>query len=117
MNSQVAKLYRKYVTTPDVQFVSISVDPKHDSLAVLQKYAKDFGVTDNRWLFLRGPLNAVESLSEKGFRLGGELPNLHSTKLILIDTRGHIRGYYSSFDENSLNLLTIHVRELLKKAV
>ena len=117
MNSQVANLYRKYATSNDVQFVSISVDPEHDSLSVLQKYAKDFGVTDNRWLFLRGPLDEVENLSEKGFMLGGELPDLHSTKLILVDTRGHIRGYYSSYDDNSLELLTIHVRELLKKKI
>jgi len=115
MNSQVAKLYRKYATSQDVQFVSISVDPQRDSLSILQNYATDFGVTDNRWLFLRGPMDEVEILSEKGFMLGGELPDLHSTKLILVDSAGHIRGYYNSYNENSLELLTIRVRELLKK--
>ena len=60
MNSQVAKLYRKYAPNNEVQFVSISVDPQRDSLAVLREYAKNFGVTDYRWLFLRGPMDEVE---------------------------------------------------------
>ena len=113
MNSRVSELYQKYSTTDEVRFVSISVDPKRDSLAVLQKYARDYGVTDNRWLFLRGEIEEVHRVSEKGFMLAGELPTIHSTKLILIDRDQKIRGYYDSFDEESLRLLTVHVRELL----
>jgi hypothetical protein len=45
--------------------------------------------------------------------LAGELPTIHSTKLILIDKNQNIRGYYDSFDEENLRLLTTHVRELL----
>jgi len=113
MNSRVAELYKKYSTTDQVQFVSISVDPETDSLHVLEKYAKDFGVTDDRWLFLRGEIDEVQQLTEKGFKLAGELPNLHSTKLILVDSLGRIRGYYDVYNEESLNLLTEHVRTLL----
>ena len=35
------------------------------------------------------------------------------TKLVLVDENRKIRGYYDSFDEESLRLLTVHVRELL----
>jgi protein SCO1/2 len=113
MNARVAELYNQYSTTDQVRFVSISVDPKRDSLAVLRKYADDFGVTDNRWVFLRGEIEEVHRVSEKGFMLAGELPIIHSTKLILVDKNQKIRGYYDSFDEESLRLLTVHVRELL----
>jgi len=113
MNARVAELYQKYSTTDLVRFVSISVDPKRDSLAVLRKYAQDFGVTDNRWLFLRGDIEEVHRVSEKGFMLAGDLPTIHSTKLVLVDRDQKIRGYYDSFDEESLRLLTVHVRELL----
>jgi protein SCO1/2 len=114
MNSKVAELYRKYSTTNKVQFVSISVDPENDSLQVLQEYAANYGVSDNRWLFLRGELSDVQQLTEDGFLLAGELPNLHSTKLVLVDQNGNIRGYYSCYEEESLKLLTVHVKELLK---
>jgi protein SCO1/2 len=113
MNARVAELYTKYATTDKVRFLSISVDPKRDSLAVLKKYADDFGVTDDRWLFLRGDLDDVHRVSEEGFMLAGDLPTIHSTKLVLVDENNKIRGYYDSFDEESLRLLTVHVRELL----
>jgi len=113
MNARVAELYKKYASTDKVRFISISVDPKRDSLAVLRKYADNFGVTDQRWLFLRGELEEVHRVSEKGFMLAGDFPAIHSTKLILVDQNNEIRGYYDSFDEESLRLLTIHVRELL----
>jgi len=115
MNAQVARLYQKYITTDRVRFVSISVDPANDSLAILQEYATRFGVIDNRWLFVRGEREEVSELSEKGFMLGGELPSLHSTKLILVDASGNIRGYFDSMDEDSLNLLTTQVKELLRE--
>ena len=113
MNARVAELYQKYSTTDKVRFVSISVDPKRDSLAVLKQYATDFSVTDDRWLFLRGELDEVHRVSENGFMLAGDLPTIHSTKLVLVDSDRKIRGYYDSFDEESLRLLTVHVRELL----
>jgi protein SCO1/2 len=113
MNARVAELYKKYSSTDKVRFISISVDPKRDSLAALREYADDYGVIDQRWLFLRGDLKEVHRVSEQGFMLAGDFPTIHSTKLILVDQKNRIRGYYDSFDEESLRLLTIHVRELL----
>ncbi len=114
MNGKVSELYQKYSTTDRVQFVSVSVDPETDSLQVLRNYAARFGVTDNRWRFLRGPIDEVQNLTEYGFSLAGELPDMHSTKLILVDQHGAIRGYYDSFDDASLDVLTVHTRELLR---
>ncbi len=114
MNAKVAELYKKYSTTNKVRFVSISVDPERDSLSTLRKYAREYGVTDNRWLFLNGEIEEVHRVSEEGFMLAGNLPTIHSTKLILVDPSTKIRGYYDSFDNEKLKLLTIHVKELLK---
>jgi protein SCO1/2 len=113
MNRRVAELYQKYATSREVRFVSISVDPDYDSLSVLTEYALTYGVTDDRWLFLRAPIEEVYRVSEKGFKLAGELPTIHSTKLILVDRELNIRGYYDSFEDESLRLLTTHVRDLL----
>ncbi len=113
MNRKVAELYTKYASTDAVRFVSISVDPARDSLKVLQAYANEYGVTDDRWLFLRGEMEEVHRVSEEGFMLAGDLPSVHSTKLILVDDQNRIRGYYDSFSDAQLELLTVHVRELL----
>lgn len=116
MNGKVAELFRVFKDDPDVQFISISVDPDRDSLQALQQYASRFGVTDRRWLFLRAPIEEVKKLSEKTFMLAtGDAPGLHSTKLILIDGEKKVRGYYSSEDPNSLRVLETHIRQLIKE--
>ena len=48
MSSNMSELYQLYKSSDKVHFLSISVDPDRDSLVVLQRYANDFGVTDNR---------------------------------------------------------------------
>ena len=115
MSARMAELYQLYASTEQVQFVSISVDPGRDSLSVLRDYAQRFGVTDQRWQFLRAPIEEVIDLYEKGFRLGGMLPADHSTKFILIDEKARIRGYYDSLDDISFSILKSHVRELARQ--
>jgi protein SCO1 len=48
----------------DVLFLSISIDPKHDTPAVLKTYADDFHAGPG-WLFLTGSPDDVELLSKK----------------------------------------------------
>jgi protein SCO1/2 len=115
MNAQVAELYRLYAGSNKIQFVSISVDPDRDSLSVLQRYAKNLGVNDQRWAFLRSSPKEVQQLSEQVFLLAGDTPTLHSTKLILVDDRAQIRGYYSSEEEASLKVLKKDIHELAEQ--
>ncbi|MGD9900108.1 MAG: SCO family protein [Calditrichaceae bacterium] len=113
MSSKMAELYETYAGSGKVQFVSISVDPARDTLDALREYALGYGVSDNRWVFLRAPIDSVIKLYESGFKLGGLLPAEHSTKFILVDEEGVIRGYYSSDDDISLNIMKTHIRELV----
>jgi protein SCO1 len=113
MSEKMAQLYRDYSDNPQIRFVSITVDPETDSLPVLRDYAKAHGVNDNRWVFLRGPISDVIALSEKGFMLAADrLPGGHSTRFILVDTQGGIRGYYDSSDDSSLAKLRNDIQSL-----
>jgi len=67
MADRMGKLYKEFADFPNVQFVSISVDPDFDTPIVLQEYATIHGVNDNRWLFLRGAIDSVAYLSERDF--------------------------------------------------
>ena len=113
MSGKMLQLYNLFRSSDRVQLISISVDPDYDTPEVLQRYAEKLGVTDLRWLFLRGPIEDVKRLSEEGFKLSGEFPGMHSTKLILIDERGRIRGYYDPYDNISMHKLKTHIRQLL----
>ncbi len=112
MSTKMSELYDQYGSSEVVQFVSISVDPERDSLAALQSYGNRYGVTDQRWNFLRAPIEKVRNLSVDGFMLGGDFPMGHSTRFVLIDTHNRIRGYYSSLEDTSIEVLRNDIRAL-----
>lgn len=93
--------------------VSISVDPVHDTPAVLAQYARDNQASATRWTFLTGPYDAVQTIAEEGFKQamqklppGDEIMNLtHGTHLVLVDANGRIRGFYDSADDQRLKEL------------
>jgi len=92
-----------------VGFLSFTVDPDWDTSKVLQKYAAHWNAQDRRWWFLTGQKEALYNLIGKGFKLAIEgLPSAqitHSTKLVLIDSEGWIRGYYDVDQVDSLSAL------------
>lgn len=113
MTAKMAVFYQAFSSDANVRFISITVDPQNDSLPVLRAYAIDHGVTDNRWVFLRAPIEEVVALSEKGFLLAADrLPGGHTTRFILVDNHGDIRGYYESVDDASLAKLADDIQEL-----
>lgn len=115
MARNMGELYELYKTSDKVRFLSISVDPDRDSLEVLQRYAIDHGVTDDRWLFARGALVDVAHLMEKGFMLSAEdLPGGHPSQFILVDEKGQIRGYYTNEEETGLPKIKMHIQELAR---
>lgn len=102
----------------DVRFLSFSVDPEYDTPAVLADYADRFGADRDRWLFLTGDQQALYKLSSEGFKLavandGSEAePITHSSRFVLIDREGQIRGYYGMDDKGSLGRLAEDARQL-----
>jgi len=106
---------------PDIKLVSITVDPDHDSVPVLANYALAHGADPARWRFVRGDIQAIRALVEQAMRVGfdtvGKLasgaPNIsHSGHFLLVDQRGHVRGYYDSDDWGRVETLMRHARWL-----
>lgn len=115
MSEQMSQLYHYYSASDKVLFLSITVDPDRDTEQVLQRYAQSHGVNDRRWIFLRGSIKDVIEISEKGFMIAAEnLPMGHSTKFILIDPKGQIRGYFDALDENSSSFIKERIKVLAK---
>ncbi len=94
----------------DIQMVSFTVDPGHDTPAVLAQYVADQGLSTDRWRFVTGEPTEVIDLIRTGFKLGvghreadesGVAYDIaHSTKLALVDGKGAVRGFYSISDEH-----------------
>lgn len=115
MATQMKLLYDRYAGSGDVQFVSISVDPERDSIPRLREYADELGVVDKQWIFLRADIDSVRQLAEQGFMVSGDFPGGHSTKFILVDPKGRIRGYYEYNNAAELDLLKLHIREMARE--
>lgn len=97
----------------DVLLVSITVDPEHDTPAVLTEYANAHGLSHRAdWLFLTGPRPAIWELVRRGFLLPVEetpanpdMPILHSNRFVLVDGEGRMRGAYDAFEPDALDRL------------
>ncbi|MFC1555878.1 SCO family protein [candidate division KSB1 bacterium] len=116
MTPNMAQLYEAFKNSGIVQFVSISVDPERDTEEVLKQYAKDHGVTNDAWAFLRADINEVIKLSERIFMLAAaNLPMGHSTKFVLVDENLKIRGYFDGMNDESVAVLKDHITALAKE--
>lgn len=66
---QIERLAAEFGGALDLRFVSITVDPNHDTPAVLQEYAQRHRADPDRWLFLTGDKRQIYCLAKEGFRL------------------------------------------------
>jgi len=106
-----------------VRLVSISVDPEYDTPERLRKYGEVHGVDPRRWTLLTGEADEIRRLVVEGFRtpLGepetsGDLVEIaHTGKLVLVDGRGAIRGYYAS-DATGLDEVYHRSRHILRES-
>ena len=104
---------------PEIRLVSFTVDPTRDTPRVLAAYAQEHGATNERWLFLTGDEQALYDLCVKGFKLPLDTENgtpaepiTHSSRFVLVDKQGEIRGYYSGTEEDELKRLAMDAKRL-----
>lgn len=87
---------------PDALVVSFTSDPVYDTPEVLAAYADRYQADPKRWLFVTGPMAEMSRIA-KEFKFGGiDQPDMHSTRFVLVDGRGQVRGYYDSNDPEHL---------------
>ena len=116
MTDKMARLQKEFATE-NVYFVSVSVDPGYDTPEVLSRYADRFGVDQDKWYFLTGEKNTIYQLSHNGFNLAvGQQKSeiLHSSRFVLVDHQGQIRGYYDSNESEALQKLRQDIKTLLR---
>jgi protein SCO1/2 len=112
---------QKPLDKTDVHLVSFSVDPEKDTPKVLHAYAEKLQAEPGRWDFLTGSKSAIYKLSHDGFKLavtdGSDAQGLpvHSTRMVLVDRRGQIRGYYDATEPEAITKLLADTNHLLRE--
>lgn len=109
------ELHELYQGSELIQFVMVSVDPKHDSVPVLKAYADSLGADYQTWKFIRAPMDSVVWMCEDGFMLPAEgLPGNHTTKISVVDHEGRIRSYHDALNDTHIDIMKRRVRELAR---
>ena len=105
----------------DALLVSVSVDPKTDSVEVLGAYADSFGADPERWWFLTGAEDQMAALAASVYlaAVPDDTPDAligyqvaHSTKFVVVDGRGVVRGYYDGRSVDGILAAAARVRFL-----
>lgn len=101
-----------------VQFVSVSIDPEHDSTKQLRAFADRFKVNHDTWDFLTGNKEEIYSFAINEMKAniadpGVDTAFIHTEKFFLLDTNRVIRGFYNGFDTTALALLAHDIPTLM----
>ncbi len=118
--SSVMKGLQDPLNASGVKLVSFSVDPEHDTPAVLGRYAEGLGASKDGWWFLTGPEGEIHSLIFDRFKSSvAKTPEAerradvedvsHSDRLVLVDRGNSVVGFFDSTDAGA-------VRDLLALA-
>jgi len=68
------------------------------------------------WHFLTGGREKIKEISVKGFKLGSvDDPVFHSGRMVLVDQKREIRGYFDGTDKEGIKKLNLAIGKLLKK--
>lgn len=117
VNSQLTRIQEQFRHEPRVKLVSYSVDPEHDSVAVLANYAERYGAIAGKWFFLTGDKPQLNKLITQDYRLPeptGVSPRLeHSQQLFLVDRDKRVRGIYDGTKQKEVDRLITEIGVLL----
>ncbi|HUA37095.1 MAG TPA: SCO family protein [Candidatus Sulfopaludibacter sp.] len=120
VNRQMARIQQLTTNRPGVKLVSLTVDPRDDTPAVLEKYGERFGADTNRWLFLTGDKAQLYDLIGTSFLASdtndafGYMPGnfAHTERIAVVDANGRLRGYFDGLNQNTAAAVVNEITKL-----
>lgn len=120
MSNQLQEVQKAFLADDSVLILSHSVNPLHDTVAVLNNYADSYGAKTNKWHLLTGNKKQIYDLAKTSYLVNAfeddESPEgfLHSELFLLIDKKSRIRGMYDGTNTSEVKKLIEDVK-LLKQ--
>ncbi len=121
MKQQMLRVYEEYKNDPEVAILSHSIDPTHDTVAVLHDFAEKLGVEASKWHFVTGDKDKIYDIGETSYMVvanedeeaaGGYI---HSGAFLLVDKKGRIRGVYDGTVPEQVDVLINDIKRLTKR--
>ncbi len=105
MAQRMKRLQSSFINSNDsiVQFISISIDPEHDSVPQLRKFADRYTNNHDSWWFVTGNKQDIYdfALSEIKASIADtdvDTAFIHTENFFLLDRDRVVRGWYNGFD-------------------
>jgi protein SCO1/2 len=108
VNRHMAEIQQLTTNQPDVKLLSLTVDPRDDTTAVLASYGLKYGADTNRWWMLTGDKSVLYHLIGTTF-LNADLDDpfsympgnfSHTERIALVDGQGNVRAYFDGLSKN-----------------
>jgi protein SCO1/2 len=121
MTTNMSYLQKKFKDNINLRFLSITVNPENDSVAVLADYAKKVHADTDSWDFVTGNKDSIYDVAFNGFFVSAQPDSiapggfLHSGMLILVDKNAHIRGYFDGTTHKVIKEQLIDAIDILYK--
>ncbi len=118
MKTQMLRVYEKTKDMPDVLILSHTIDPRHDTVALLRNFASRLGVESKRWHFVTGAKDSIYKIAQTSYFASAledkDEPGgfIHSGAFLLIDKKGRIRGKYDGTQEPDVDRLMHDIERL-----
>lgn len=116
MQRNMLNVYNAFKADNNIKILSYTIDPQHDSVSVLKKYADKLGITGNSWWLLQGHKDQTYLLA-KSYLVSVQEKNpageyIHDGYFILIDAKKRIRGSYNGTNPDEVNKLIEDIKAL-----
>jgi protein SCO1/2 len=117
---QMLRIYDRFKGDDRLQLVAHSIDPKRDTVAALQRYARNLEVSSTKWHFLTGDKDALMGIADDYFSIALEDPEApggfdHSGRLILVDKNRHVRSFCDGTDPSDVDRFMKDIETLLNE--
>ena len=120
MKTQMKRVYDEFSSDDDIMILSHTIDPEHDTVALLKDYAERIGVSGNKWHFVTGDMDEIYQIARTGYFVTAVEDNtvpggfLHSGAFLLVDKDLRIRGQYDGTKEDQVDKLIKDITRLKK---
>ena len=104
LTRNMKKLQNSFLKNADiVHFISISVDPEHDSVPQLRKFADRFNINHDSWWFVTGNKKEIYDFALQEMKASIADSNvdtafIHTENFFLLNSSRVVRGWYNGFD-------------------
>lgn len=118
INQAMQEVAERFKKNTMVKLYSISVDPQQDTVSTLKEYKRGWGNYPHWYMMTATQQEEIVALAKDGFLLDVvydpmHKPVMHSSSIVLLDSKRRIRGYYDALIKADRDKLIDEIKLLL----